>query len=125
MAGKVTRMSKIKQLLQRHRDGASNRSIARELCIYKGTVNDYVNKVAQNNLDVNELLKLDDPVLEALLSAGTPAYLDARFNVFKEQIPYLEKCNKQISNQRFSEKFNQQFSDSDSRPDRFSSLHGV
>jgi len=84
-------MSKIKQLLQRHRDGASNRSIARELCIYKGTVNDYVNKVAQNNLDVNELLKLDDPVLEALLSAGTPAYLDARFNVFKEQIPYLEK----------------------------------
>ncbi len=91
MAGKVTRMSKIKQLLQRHRDGASNRSIARELCIYKGTVNDYVNKVAQNNLDVNELLKLDDPVLEALLSAGTPAYLDARFNVFKEQIPYLEK----------------------------------
>jgi hypothetical protein len=79
----------------------------------------------QNNLDVNELLKLDDPVLEALLSAGTPAYLDARFNVFKEQIPYLEKCNKQISDQRFSEKFNQQFSDSDSRPDRVSSLHGV
>ena len=59
MAGKVTRMSKIKQLLQLHRDGASNRSIARELGIYKGTVNDYVRKITQNNLDVNELLKLE------------------------------------------------------------------
>lgn len=91
MAGKVTRMSKIKQLLQLHRDGASNRSIARELGIYKGTVNDYVRKITQHNLDVNELLKLEDPVLEGLLNAGTPAYLDVRFNDFKERIPYLEK----------------------------------
>jgi hypothetical protein len=35
MAGKITIMSKIKQLLQLHREGASNRSIARELGIYK------------------------------------------------------------------------------------------
>lgn len=91
MAGKVTRMSKIKQILQLHRDGTSNRRIARELGVYKGTVNDYVRKVMQNNLDVNELLKLEDPVLESLLNAGTPAYLDVRFNVFKELLPYLEK----------------------------------
>lgn len=91
MAGKVTRMSKIKQLLQLYKDGASNRSISRELGLYKGTVNDYVRKVKQHNLDVNELLTLEDPVLESLLNAGTPAYLDARFNAFKEHLPYFEK----------------------------------
>lgn len=91
MAGKVTRMSKIKQLLQLHRDGLSNRRIASELGLYKGTVNDYVRKITDHTLPVEALLQLEDAVLEGVLNAGTPAYLDARFQAFKELIPYFEK----------------------------------
>ena len=39
MAGKITEMSKLKQILQLHESGVSNRSIASQLGIYKETVN--------------------------------------------------------------------------------------
>ena len=38
-------MSKIKQLIQLHESGVSNRQIALTLGLNKGTVNDYVNKL--------------------------------------------------------------------------------
>ena len=44
MTGKTKEMSKIKQLLIMHRDGRSNRSIAKDLGMDKETVNNYVNK---------------------------------------------------------------------------------
>lgn len=47
MAGKITRMSKIKQVLRLHQEGNSNRGIAVLLDIYKGTVNSYINKRTQ------------------------------------------------------------------------------
>jgi len=91
MAGKTTRMSKIKQVLQLHKGGYSNRRIAVELGLYKGTVNDYIRKVRENNFDVDCLLKLDDPVLEKKFSAGTPAYTQNRFEALKEKLSYFEK----------------------------------
>lgn len=42
MAGKITEMSKLKQALQLHESGVSNRSIASQLGIYKETVNKYI-----------------------------------------------------------------------------------
>ena len=42
MAGKVKRMSTIKQLVQLHLWGVSNRQIALRLNMYKATVNNYV-----------------------------------------------------------------------------------
>ena len=42
MAGKITEMSKLKQILQLHESGVSNRSIASQLGIYKETVNKYI-----------------------------------------------------------------------------------
>ena len=38
-------MSKIKQVLMLHAQGASNRKIGRDLGLYKGTVNSYVQKI--------------------------------------------------------------------------------
>jgi transposase len=87
---KVTRMSKIKQLLQMHRQGASNRSISRELELDKETVNNYVRKLKANGFKIDELLLLDDPVLEGKFMAGSAAYTDKRFETFKELIPHLE-----------------------------------
>lgn len=83
-------MSKIKQLLQMHRQGMSNRHISRELELDKETVNGYIRKITANGFSIEELLLLDDPVLESKFMAGSPAYTQERFEAFKELIPYLE-----------------------------------
>lgn len=44
MAGTVIRMSKIKQLLQLHKEGVSNRKIASLIGINRETVGDYIKK---------------------------------------------------------------------------------
>jgi transposase len=91
MAGTITRMSKIKQVLQLHQLGFSNRHIGKQLGLYKQTVNDYVCKLKAHNYDIAELLTLDDPVMEARFMAGNPAYTEDRFLIFKDKIPYFEK----------------------------------
>ena len=91
MAGKLTRMSKIKQVLLLHQDGMSNRGIARELGIYKETVNEYIRKLTTNGFNIGELLTLEDPELERKFSAGTPAYTDNRFEILKGKLDYIEK----------------------------------
>ena len=83
-------MSKIKQLIQLHESGESNRQIGRILGLNKGTVNDYVNKLKSGKMQVSELLALDEPVLEGKFSAGTAAFTDPRFVQFKEHLPYFE-----------------------------------
>jgi len=91
MSGKITRMSKIKQLMQLHQSGASNREIARQLGLNKETVNTYVHKLKVHELSINEMLTLDDPILESKFVAGNAAHKDNRFEQFKSQIPYFEK----------------------------------
>lgn len=84
-------MSTIKQVLQLHESGFSNRRIAKELGLYKGTVNGYVRKIKAHGFSVSSLLSLDDPVLEQKLSAGNPAYKEARFELFKSKLSYFEQ----------------------------------
>ena len=91
MAGKTTRMSKIKQVLQLHLSGLSNRSIAVKLALYKGTVNEYIRKVKAFGFDIGALLAMEDLELEQKFSAGNPAYLQERYHVFKDKLPYFEK----------------------------------
>jgi transposase len=91
MAGKLTTMSKIKQLIQLHESGVSNRQIAGILSLNKGTVNEYVNKLKLGEMQTCELLQLDEPVLEGKFSAGTAAFTDPRYEQFKELLPYFEK----------------------------------
>lgn len=91
MAGKITRMSKIKQLLRLHQQGVSNRQIAITLGLYKGTVNSYIQKLNAGKFSIEELLELEDPILESKFNAGAPAYLEEKFEQFKTLIPYLEK----------------------------------
>jgi hypothetical protein len=91
MAGKVTTMSKIKQLIQLHAKGVSNRQIAKQLSLNKGTVNDYVSKLSSIGMSVSELLHLDEPVLEGKFKAGTAALNDAGFEEFRTLLPYSER----------------------------------
>ena len=91
MAGKIINMSKIKQVLRMHAQGFSNRSIADKLGLYKGTVNNYVNRVKNHGYRIEDLLALDEPVLESKLFAGNPAYKEERFEAFKSEIAYFKK----------------------------------
>ncbi|MDR0206257.1 MAG: IS21 family transposase [Bacteroidales bacterium] len=91
MAGKTTRMSKIKQLLRLHESGVSNRQIAKTLSLDRDTVNNYIRKLKSGGMQTKELLELEDPVLENKFIAGTAAYTDKRFDDFKELLPWFEK----------------------------------
>lgn len=86
MAGKPRPMSQIKQLLQLHQQGKSIKFIARSLGISKNTVKAYLAKVALSPLDIQALLALDDPIMEAMLHAGNPAYKDDRFEYIKANL---------------------------------------
>ena len=63
MAGKTIDMSRIKQLLQLKKLGLSNRQIAKELKISRDKTNEYVRMAELDSLDIDALLRLDDPVL--------------------------------------------------------------
>jgi transposase len=90
MAGKVTQMSKIKQLIQLHESGVSNRRIAQALSLDRETVNNYIRKMKAGQMQTAELMELEEPVLEGKFIAGTAAYTDRRFEEFKELLPYFE-----------------------------------
>ena len=97
MAGKPKSMSQIKQLLLLHEQGKGRKTIARTLGISKNTVKSYLKKLEDlvNNkatpVTVAELVKLENPVLEAKFHAGSPAYKDNRYEHFKGQIEYFLK----------------------------------
>ena len=97
MAGTVKEMSLIKQVLQLKQRGESNRGIARQLPINKDTVNGYMQTVEANGWQIEDLLQTDDPVLEGMFHAGSPAYTDERMKEFLRLLPYFRE---QLSNRK-------------------------
>jgi len=89
MAGKIMRMSTIKQLLLLHRDGHGIKYISRHTGMSRNTVKSYLLKLGLLKCSVEELLKLDDPVLEARFHGGNPSYSDDRHEVLMERMPYF------------------------------------
>ncbi len=87
MAGKTKDMSIIKQILQLKKMGESNRGIARKLPINKETVNGYIRLQESNKWDTDKLLAMDDPELDHLFHAGSPAYSDERMEEFLRLLP--------------------------------------
>ena len=91
MAGTVKDMSLIKQVLQLKQLGESNRGISRKLPIDKETVNGYVNTMTRNGWSIDELLAKEDPELERMFHAGSPAYSDPRMTDFLAKLPYFKE----------------------------------
>jgi len=87
MAGTIKEMSIIKQVLQLKQLGESNRGIARKLPINKETVNGYIKTVEENGWSIDELLLKEDPELERMFHAGSPAYTDERMDAFLNLLP--------------------------------------
>lgn len=90
MSANSKEMNIIKQVLLHHKEGVSNRKIAALVGINKETVNKYVGLAKRDDLSVDKLLELDDPVLERRLTNGRVAYPDERFEAFRQLLPYLE-----------------------------------
>ena len=97
MAGTVKEMSLIKQVLQLKQLGESNRGIARQLPINKETVNGYMQTIEANGWKIEDLLQTDDPVLEGMFHAGSPAYTDERMEEFLRLLPYFRE---QLTNRK-------------------------
>ena len=97
MAGTVKEMSLIKQVLQLKQCGESNRGIARQLPINKETVNGYMQTIEANGWKIEDLLLIDDPVLEGMFHAGSPAYTDERMKEFLRLLPYFRE---QLTNRK-------------------------
>ncbi len=90
-------MSQIKQLMILHSQGKGRKTIARILGTSKNTVKIYLEKLEilqdpskGKGWTIGELIKLEDPVLEAKFHAGNPAYKkDERYEDFKSRLPYF------------------------------------
>lgn len=92
MAGKTTRMSLIKQLLQLHKQGVTIKQMSRVLDISKNTVKSYLAKLAALSLDNDRLLAMDDMQLESMFHSGNPAFKpDHRYDSLMAQMDYLKK----------------------------------
>ena len=91
MAGKPKRMSQVKQILQLHKQGHGNKTIARHLNISKNTVKSYLGKYRSSKLSLDTLLKMEDHSLEKIFHAGNPAYKDERFDTLKDNLDYYTK----------------------------------
>lgn len=91
MAGKPKRMSQIKQLLQLHQQGKGRKTIAKLLGISKNTVKTYLARIERGELDIEELLKTEDPVLEGKLFAGNPSYKDLKYDDLKQNLDYYSR----------------------------------
>lgn len=91
MAGKPKPMSQVKQILRMRLKGKGIKTIARNLQISKNTVKEYIRKVETSNVSINELLKLEDPILEAKLLAGNPSFKDERYEPLKVRLEYFTK----------------------------------
>ena len=117
MAGKTKPMSQIKQLLRMHKKGDAIKGIARELKMSKNTVKVYLEKLSRLPNTIDELLKLEDPVLERRFHSGSPSYkLDPRYEHLKQQLEYLDSELKKtgVTRQLLWEEYLQSTSDAES-----------
>jgi transposase len=103
MAGKTKPMSQIKQLLNFHKQGKKIKTIARILDISKNTVKSYLKKLegfqtpsTGKSWTIDELVKLESPVLEMKFHSGNPSYKEERYEDFKSRISYLHKELKRV-----------------------------
>jgi transposase len=101
MAGKPKSMSQIKQLLLLHQQGKGRKTIARVLGMSKTTVKAYLAKLQDLTTSgtkpwsIANLVKLENPILEAKFHPGNPAYKDDRYETFKANLNcYLKELKR-------------------------------
>jgi transposase len=88
MSGKPKRMSQIKQILQLHKQGKKNKTIADALGVARKTVRKTIERMHAGGWTIDELLALEDPEVESRLYAGNAAYTEEKFQRLKGRLDY-------------------------------------
>lgn len=80
----------LKQILNLHNEGFSNRKVAESLGISRNTINTYIKRFKGSKYSTDELLGFDSPKLEKLFTSKTTLDTDRQDELMK----YFEEVNK-------------------------------
>jgi transposase len=88
MANNLVSMQQIRVLIQHLKNGVSNRKIGFELSISRNTVNEYASRLKASGYSLEELQKLDNDALSAIIYAhAARSKIDAKIEDFKSRVP--------------------------------------
>lgn len=100
MAGKTKPMSIVKQILLQLHHGQSKKSIVREMGVSKNTVRRYIQLAQGCGYPIQELIKMDDPILESLLNRQVTVSRD-HVEELEELFPWMRDELKRTGVNRF------------------------
>lgn len=100
MAGKTKPMSIVKQILLQLHQGQSRKSIVRDIGVSKNTVRRYLQLVQGCGHPIEELLKMDDPVLEDTLNRQVKVSRD-HLDELEDIFPWMKAELKRTGVNRF------------------------
>jgi len=110
MAGIRITMSSLKQILLLKSLGTGKKTIARLTGVSKTTMNDYFDQIARKGYILQDLIRMDEPALEALFTNDKESEEITRYNTLKELFPYFSEelrkvgVNRMILWQEYKEK---------------------
>lgn len=90
MAGKLTNMSKVKQIIRLKENGVGLRTISRSLGISRNTVKKYLQQIETKGYLFKDLLAKDNEALEQLFSSPDQSSQE-RYEDLGKMFPYIEK----------------------------------
>jgi len=90
MAGTTIIMSKLKHILRLRSDGVPIQTIAKASGLSRNTVKKYLRLIEEKKLEADDLLKMEDAVLDALLNDQEPEN-QGRYQSLALLFPYIEK----------------------------------
>jgi transposase len=90
MAGKTITMTELKQIIRLRGDGAALLTIAEAVKISRNTVKKYLRLIEVKGLNSQDLLRMDDEALEALLKDPKPLKV-SRYQNLCDLFPHFEK----------------------------------
>lgn len=90
MAGKTKPMSIVKQILRALEQGQSKKSIVRDLGVSKNTVRRYIRHAMGSGIALEELLRMDDLQLEAVLNRQVTVSRDHQYDL-EELFPWIKE----------------------------------
>jgi len=90
MAGTTIIMSKLKHIVRLRSNGVPLQTIAKASGLSRNTVKKYLHLIETRKLEYEDLLKMDDAILDALLNDPQPQD-DARYHSLASLFGYIEK----------------------------------
>lgn len=91
MAGTRIIMGTLKQILLLRSLGTGKKTIAKQTCVSKTTINDYFDQIDRKGYVLQDLIKQDEPALEALFYNAKEHGEVTRYNALKDLFPYFSE----------------------------------